>query len=114
VLCRRRLGWRRAPLHARHNANRGRSGGNELSGPDLEAALESNCLDVELYAWIERRFDAAIDADAGFGRELAAFRALNAAYAPVGRARVRMSELGRDVIRARQSSRQLPGIGTTS
>jgi hypothetical protein len=92
LLCRRRLGLG-LPFYVRRNALAERRARAELSGKELEAAVTTNRLDVELYEWAQQRFDAAVAGEPAFDRALRAFRLANLAYAPWGALRRRAGEI---------------------
>jgi len=62
ALMKDRLNWRSAPIPRRKNASRSGSNSDALPQTTLEAILERNQLDLELYAFAERRFEEQLEA----------------------------------------------------
>ena len=73
-----------------------------LTAAELEAATGASELDLELFAWICRRFDQAVRAEDDLDEDVRELQASNRRYAPIGRIEVRMRELARDAIRGRR------------
>lgn len=87
MLIRRLLGWR-LPLYVPRNAAGRRSPVPGLDADVRELILARNALDLELYAFAAERFENRVrEAGRRFGRDVSAFRALNALYRGFHRSR---------------------------
>jgi hypothetical protein len=82
LLLRRAFGWRNVRYVSTNVApDHGRS---RPPPETVELIRERNRLDLELYAWAARRFDARIAEVPGFDRDLRRFRLANRLYRPWG------------------------------
>jgi hypothetical protein len=106
VLCRRRLDWAVAAPFAPRNAAPGRRHRAELTPAELQAAVGTNLLDLELFSWACERFDATVRGEIDLDDDLRELQAANRRYGPIRRFEVRVTELLRDVVRGRRSAPQ--------
>lgn len=82
VLMRLAFGWDRL-RYVPINVDRSRR--EPLSEADLELVRTRNGLDLDLYEWASRRFQATVEAIEDFPTLVASFRRANASYRPWGR-----------------------------
>ena len=93
VLLGRVFGWSDV-RYVRRNVRSDRPRRESLSSEALEAILDRNRHDAELYRFAADRFQAQVDAEGpGFAEEVARFQERNARYQRVATPRARMSEL---------------------
>lgn len=100
LLLMRRLGWTMYPTYARTNVAPRRPAIASIDAATLQKIQEKNQLDLALYQWAERQFEASLRAEGpGFMRALDRYRACNQVYQKYRSATARPRDAAKRVAR---------------